>query len=473
MGNNKSIIKNVFYLFGSNVMVRLLSAAATILVARYLGAEEYGILSVALAFSSIAGYFTDLGLTHTLIREGTKKESNHDSVVSSFFIVRIALAVFTILLSIIIIQVFYDNEQLKSILYIVLIPTVAGATLQGLGAGYFQLIEEMKFTAVIRSITGLTTASALFLGMFFSWPIEVIAPIYGGANVVSGIVALILVKNRIKLFSGWHRGILDNLGSFMLSGVTVLALQQMGPIILEKVSTLKEAGFFSAAFRIPVVLYQLPGIVAMAFFPVLFRMGNNKDWDGHFKLSITQIKLMTFLGLVMAAPLFFYSHYLIELLLGSGWEKAGEALRILSIMIFLQSINYPLADALTTRGQQTRRTLIQLFVVLIGIAAYVVLGGMYGSLGGAYASIVTEGVMLIMFSLFLNRGLKIILKGILLNMAALIVTLSIFLLIYKHVPSILGMFILELILIVSMITADKQLKEYIKKEILKFKKRFK
>ncbi|WP_064220700.1 oligosaccharide flippase family protein [Anoxybacillus flavithermus] len=58
------ILKNATYLFISNVILRLFSALTTIMVARYLGANDYGILSLALAISNIAGYFTDMGLSH-------------------------------------------------------------------------------------------------------------------------------------------------------------------------------------------------------------------------------------------------------------------------------------------------------------------------------------------------------------------------------------------------------------------------
>ncbi len=44
-------------------------------------------------------------------------------------------------------------------------------------------------------------------------------------------------------------------------------LPQLGPIILEKVSTYEQVGFFGAASKIPAVLYQIPGVIAAAFYP--------------------------------------------------------------------------------------------------------------------------------------------------------------------------------------------------------------
>ena len=96
----KTILENATYLFVGNFVVRLLTALATIFVARYLGAEQYGALSVGLAFGAVAGYFTDLGLTHTLIREGTKPNSDIKSLLGGAFKLRILFAATTTVVSV-------------------------------------------------------------------------------------------------------------------------------------------------------------------------------------------------------------------------------------------------------------------------------------------------------------------------------------------------------------------------------------
>ncbi|NGY76365.1 oligosaccharide flippase family protein [Bacillus megaterium] len=44
------------------------------MLAQYLSAASYGRFSVALAFAMILGYFTDVGLSNTVLREGSKSE---------------------------------------------------------------------------------------------------------------------------------------------------------------------------------------------------------------------------------------------------------------------------------------------------------------------------------------------------------------------------------------------------------------
>lgn len=466
-----SIISNAFYLFIGNVLVRFLTAASTILIARYLGAEDYGILSIALAYASVAAFFTDLGLTHTLIREGTKENSSLPILMSSFLRVRLSLSLITILISIFIVEVLYKDVYMKEILYVVLIPTIIGAAFQGVGAAYFQVIEKMNITAIIRTIAGLTTATSLIVGMIFNWPLLYIAPIYGLANVAAGLFSIIIVLKHVKIFKGWDKSILNGLLNFTISGLTIMLLPQIGPIVIEKASSLKESGFFSAAYRIPSLLYQIPGVVAAAFYPVLFRLGNNKDFSKHLELNTRQLKIMSFLGISMAIPFLFYSDWWISFLFGDKWEHAANPLSILAIMVIMQSFNYPMADSLTTKGRQKTRTSIQLFALIFGIALYYTLSARHGSTGGAIAAVLIEVILFAGFSLSQKESFKLLWNGGIKGLFAFVIIYLIFWATNTVFHPLIGSIVFVLLFILFIFLIDAEIRKLvITKVVSKFSK---
>ena len=55
-------------------------------------------------------------------------------------------------------------------------------------------------------------------------------------------------------------------------------------------------------------------------------------------------------------------------------------------MVILQSINYPLADNLTTIGQQWKRATTMTIGLVVAIIGYIVLGSKYGMMGAAAAA---------------------------------------------------------------------------------------
>ncbi|MBX6394875.1 MAG: flippase, partial [Alicyclobacillaceae bacterium] len=261
--------------------------------------------------------------------------------------------------------------------------------------------------------------ATLFLGMALRWPLSLLAPVYGFSSIAGGLLSLWLAARRVSFFAGWSRTLLDGLWAFTLGGLVIMMLSQMGPLVLERVTDLVQVGFFAAAFRIPSVLYQIPGVLAEAYYPQLFAYGNRGDVRAHLQLNVLELKSMSALGLLMALPFLLYPDWWMRVLFGEQWVAASGALEILSWMVVLQSVNYPLADALTTKGMQGRRTGVLAVVLVVGLVAYVWLGSRLGSTGGALAALLTEAVAMIGFILANPTGWTLFYRGVTVNAAVL------------------------------------------------------
>lgn len=461
----KKIIKNASYLLVGNTAVRFILAIATILFARYAGAEEYGVLSIALALSAILGYLSDAGLTQTFMREGTKKETDLEVLVSSYLRVRVVLAIIISILTFFFIPFFYHGYGVKEIIFWIVIPSIYGITLRGVGTTYFQATERMEFTASIFVLQGLLNSLALLLGMLLKWSVVFVAAMYGIGSMLTGIISIILVLRYAKIHRGWNKNILDQLLVFTVNGVIVMIIPQLGPIILEKVTSLKEVGFFSAAFKIPSVLYQIPGVIASAFYPRLFAYGNAGDVEGHRNLSILELKLMSFIGILISLPFILNPNFWIVKLLGEEWIHSAEALAILAFMVILQSINIPLADFLTTKGNQLMRTISMIIGFIIAIVCYMVLGTKFGMIGGAMATIITEFTLMLGLCCFIPKGARLLLNGTLFNIFSFIISYLVYYLYLRNLYPIIAIVLTGTIYLVCVILMDKQISQTIKRGI--------
>lgn len=401
----EKIIKNASYLFLGNVVVRLLTAAATIMLARHLGVVEFGMLSVSLALAAIAKYFTDMGLNHTLIREGTKISSDIPRLLGGALKIKLGLALVATLAFYCFIAFCYtDNVKLRNTAYFLVLPTIWGGALSGVGDIYFQIIQKMQYTALIRAVSGLIVAAVLLVGIFLDWTLSYLSLAYGIASVFGGLIGVWMVFKNVPGIGGWHWGLLEGLGCFTLGGFLILLLPQLGLIILERTTDMQQVGYFSAAFRIPNVLYSIPGVLATAFYPQLFRYGNN-DSSRHFNLNVKEIKSMSLIGIALALPFALYPDKVVEILFGSSWVvHAGRPLMFLAWVVVLHSVNFPLADALTTQGMQRQRTVVLTLGVVLGAIFYGFLGKNWGATGGAIAALLIELILLVGFIVMNPKG---------------------------------------------------------------------
>lgn len=399
-----TIAKNVVHLFYSTALSSALNATALIVLASYLQSYQYGLFSVALAYAMIMGYFTDVGLSNIVLREGSKKETNIEVLMSSYIKMRFLLLVGTFACGFPIIYLLQSgNKQLMITAFYLIIPLVSGIALQSIGTTYFQLIEEMQYFGLIRIISAVLLVTSISVGMLLSLHPLIICILYGFSYFLAGCVGLILVSKRVKLRlkSTFHQGILQNLGAFTIGGLLFVILPHLGPIVLEKTLSLMDVGFFAVAYRIPQALQQIPFVVAGAYYPVLFRYANNNLLNEHVLIHITQIKIMALIGMAMTIPFFYLGDFIIRILFGEVWGAAVVPLKILAMMLTFQSINIALADGLTTRGLQTYRTVIQAVAFFFGIILYFFFSKLNGIIGAAVAGVTIEVIALLGFWLFI------------------------------------------------------------------------
>lgn len=464
--NLQFILKNSSYLLVSYIIERALNAIAFILLARYLGEAGFGMFSYALAFATIAGYFSDLGLTNTLIREGSKKGAVLSVLVASYFKTRLVLGFITALVSIVIINLFFQEHDLILLLYWITISSIVGGAFIGVGKAYFQVIQKMQYSALIGAVSGFISALSLMIAVLLEFTIVEVAVLFACSRVFGGLFSLFILRGKINFVTGWDKSVLVGLGGFTLAGLITMLLPQLGTLTLERVSTLEEVGLYSAAYRFPLILYSIPAVFSAGFYPVLFRLGNEKLEEEHLNLSVKETYVLNTAGICITLPFILYPEWWIDLLFGPSWGEAAVILGVLSWIVIFQTINYPLGDALTTKGFQNRRTSVLLIAIVIGFLFYFVLGKEYGGIGGAFAAIIIETILLFGFACSNRKSINIIRKGALNN---LIILISIFIFFKRIVDfdPIVGMLLsVFLFIIINLIINEDAKKLLLKARML-------
>ena len=147
-------------------------------------------------------------------------------------------------------------------------------------------------------------------------------------------------------------------------------------------------------------------------------------------------------------------------LLGEEYAPAGDALAILAFMVILQSINYPLADNLTTIGQQWKRATTMTIGLVVAIIGYIVLGSKYGMMG-AVATILTEITLLIGFTLFIRKGMQLLVKGIIFNSLAFIISYGLYRIALINLPPLIALTLTGILYGIIGIVIDPQIRGFV------------
>ena len=91
------VVRNVFWAVVGKVVTLLSTLFVGILVARYLGPEQYGLMNYIISIVGLFTVFSTFGTTDIIIRELSKKNVPKEVILGTSFLMRIALAVIMII----------------------------------------------------------------------------------------------------------------------------------------------------------------------------------------------------------------------------------------------------------------------------------------------------------------------------------------------------------------------------------------
>ncbi|HPN88270.1 MAG TPA: flippase [Candidatus Omnitrophota bacterium] len=386
----KKYFYNTSWLLGERILRCVATLIIGILLARYLGPKQFGILNYAISFVLLFLNITSLGLDDILPRELVKNPSHENELLGTAFLLRLFSGIFSILLIILINIWRQENFAIISIIIIIAL---------GLIFKPFLIIESFFYSKVTSQHSAKAYLFALVI--FFLLQIALIlikAPLiwFAFAILLDGIIlALGLSYNYLKQnkkFHAWkHKrnvaiSLLHDSWPLILSGMTISIYMRIDQIMIKNMLDVTQVGIYSIAVRISEAWYFIPVLICSSLFPAIIKF---KEHDFiMYNHRLRQLySLMILLALSIAIPISFFSKNIISLLFGTEYIGATSVLKIhiwSAIFVFLgvASSRYLLAENFTKISLITTSA-----SMLINIILNFILIPLYGIKGAAIATL--------------------------------------------------------------------------------------
>ena len=111
-------------MFAERVIKLLLSFLIGIFLVRYLGPEEFGVLSYAVSFALLFASIANFGLENILVRELVKYPEEKNTILGSAFFLRIAGSIAVIAMTWVAVQINNEESSTAILIYIITIGTI-------------------------------------------------------------------------------------------------------------------------------------------------------------------------------------------------------------------------------------------------------------------------------------------------------------------------------------------------------------
>ena len=154
MSEIKTLFKNISWVTTSQVIVNLCAFLWTIAIARYLGVNDYGILSFAISFTVLLGMGTDIGLSTFATREISQDRSKTQKYINNVIPFKILLSIALFIVTALILILLGYNKLTIEVALIISIETIFICMIKFIG-GVFQAYENQKINSIGEMLTGI------------------------------------------------------------------------------------------------------------------------------------------------------------------------------------------------------------------------------------------------------------------------------------------------------------------------------
>ena len=316
-----------------------------VLLARYLGPEDFGLLSYAASTIAIFAAAGHMGLNGLIVREIVRNEEREGEIVGTGLLLKFFGLLISYLILVSYALIFESGSAIAQSLIIFGGLSLLFKTFDVLDF-WFQSKIKYRYVSISRtSSLVLSHGFRLFLllnGMslvFFGYAIAIQSLIAASLlilfyKIISGTGLSSLSFNKVRavllLKQGW---------AVYLGAIFAVIYFKIDQVMLRWLVGAKEVGIYSVAAQLSEAWYFFPVAIVSSVFPKLIKIRERSDveFDKRFQQLLDVLYLI---ALVVAIVITIFSHKIVSLFFGMEYIDAANILTIhiwASIFIFLRA----------------------------------------------------------------------------------------------------------------------------------------
>lgn len=404
--NKKKIISGLFWSFGERILAQIVSTIVTIVLARLLTPEHYGMVAIVVIFINISNVFVTSGFGSAIVQKKNVERIDYNTAFWLSFIIAIILYIF-LFITAPLISGFYKMIELKYVIRVMALrlPLASINTIQ-----QACIRHEMKF-------------KKFFLGTLFG---TVFSGIIGVFLAIKGFGVWALVTQYLtntfidtvvlSFISGWNPKIeysrdrakkIFSFGWKILMTDLISTLESnLRSLIIGKVFTAKSLAYYDQGMKYPSLLVNNINVsINKVMLPAYAQHQDNIVILKNMLRKSIQIGMYilapTLIGFAVVAPNF------VKLILTEKWISSVPFLQIFCIIYIFRPLETSCHQAILSIGKSDIILKIMLVInsvalISVFIAVFILKKVFFIAIG----SLISTLISVILFMCLTNKHLK-------------------------------------------------------------------
>lgn len=213
-------------------------------------------------------------------------------------------------------------------------------------------------------------------------------------------------ENYTNVFNGERKNwktVINLSWPFGLAAFAHLIYYQSDIVLLKYLDSDTSAGIYNIAFLVISAIYLLPGVIYQKYFlPKIHR------WSIQEPARVREVFeqgniAMLFLGLIFLIGIWITADWMVSILFGDHYAQAAFILKILSFSVPFMFVAFSSGAVLVTQNNMKLKVKLMILVALLNISLNLVLIPLYGMVGAATATIISNALLALLYFITAKR----------------------------------------------------------------------
>jgi len=427
--DKKELFKNASWLFGSKSAKSVITALETIILARILGVDQFGLLSIIIAYVGIINRFVDFRVWEGLIKYvGEYLEKNDKERVASViklsysidflsgfgaFIISIALAFFA--------TSFFNLQENSIELIIIYSFSLFINTANTTSEAVFRVFNEFKKITFLSTFEALIRLVFVIIALYAGIGLTGVLYAYVAASLIGFInrqyfVGKVLgereigfwIGGRIKYLSGRFREIIWFFCNTTVGGTLRIADDNyLGVLVLGHYYGADLAGLYKIARSSIKIMTRFTDPMYESIYPKMVEMINRKTYNELRDIIKYSVKTLYKFTLPVAVIIIVFAVFILDLIFGQEYVAAANTMRVIALGAIVAQVSFWISPVLLAMDKVGVRTIYNIVEVITYVVFLILLVPVYGLIGAGYAYVINRIVVafigIILFNIYFKK----------------------------------------------------------------------
>ncbi len=414
--NPRNLLRNTLFLVLSQFVTMPMGVLVNAVLARKLGADDFGLIYLASTMAGLGFLFVDWGQQATVAaRVALKREEAAETLATSLALK--ALSVVVVSAALILCAWFLGYSRA---LFVALALTIVQQAFMSLSASYAAVmrgferldwVSGLNMTSTLLSAAMVIPVALLGGGLAGTLSAQAVAALFG--LVIAQLLLSRLSLGRLLPTAATARRLLQTGGGFVVFGLVLAVQPYVDAVILSRLAPAEAVGWYAAARRLLGTLIFPATTIGFVLYPTVVRLFH-ENRERFQALVGSTLRLVILIGVCASLGTYLFAGYAIQVVYSSkGFGPAVADLQVLAVFVFLLYFTMILGQAVAASGKQLVWAGIQTLCIVVSavgdplLVPYCQRRFANGGLGVCISTVVSE-ILMVAGAMILLRGENVI-----------------------------------------------------------------